>query len=311
MNSAPVILVNNQQRSTLPVTDRGLAYGDGVFETMLVDKADVTLWQYHYKRLIQGVERLQISIDHSLLYQHLSSSLALLREHQHRTDVHQGVWKLMVTRGEGRRGYMPSSEAAANLITIYTPLTEALYEQNNRLSEQGVSVHYCRETLAISPTLAGIKTLSQLPYVLASQERQNLKAQEGIMFNSAGHLIEATARNVFIVKDGVLITPQLSQSGVAGVMRRAIIEIAQSIDIAVKEIDVSVMVFEQADEVFLSNSISGIWPIVQCGDIHWSVGAITQAIQQHIAKWLEKKYAASESDAFMLSHFLSCHVQQQ
>jgi 4-amino-4-deoxychorismate lyase len=311
MNSSTIILVNNLRQDSIPVTNRGLAFGDGVFETMLVSNTDVSLWEYHHQRLLEGLRRLHISIDLPTLYQHISTSLEAIREYrqsdQSDQDVNQGVWKLIVTRGQSQRGYMPDNMAKPTLITIYTPLAAQFFDENRRFSQQGVAVHYCRERLAASRTLAGIKSLNQLPYVLASRERLALDVQEGLMLNNDGLLIEATARNVFMVKGNELLTPQLHQCGVAGVKRRVVIERARSIGMSVQEIDVSVAVLEQSDEVFLTNSIGGIWPVIQCEAKHWDVGSVTQHLQQKLAGWLEGIHQKTQQESPALSHFMSSH----
>ncbi|MFT6102566.1 MAG: 4-amino-4-deoxychorismate lyase [Granulosicoccus sp.] len=315
MNSSTIILVNNLRQDSIPVTDRGLAFGDGVFETMLVSNTDVSLWEYHYQRLLEGLKRLHISIDPPTLYQHISTSLEAIREYRQSDQseqslyqcVNEGVWKLIVTRGQSQRGYMPDNTAQATLITVYTPLTTQVFDVNRCYSQQGVAVHYCRERLAASRTLAGIKSLNQLPYVLASRERQALDVQEGLMLSNDGLLIEATARNVFMVKNNELLTPQLHQCGVAGIMRRAVIERARSMGMSVQEMDVSITVFEQSDEVFLTNSISGIWPVIQCETLRWNVGPVTQTLQQELADWLENIPQNNQPESSSLSHFISFH----
>jgi 4-amino-4-deoxychorismate lyase len=315
MNSPTIILVNNLRQDSIPVIERGLAFGDGVFETMLVSNTDVSLWEYHYQRLLEGLKRLHISIDLPTLYQHISTSLEAIGEcrQSDQSDqgvnqgVDKGVWKLIVTRGQSQRGYMPDNTAQATLITVYTPLTTQFFDANRCYSQQGVAVHYCRERLAASRTLAGIKSLNQLPYVLASRERQALDVQEGLMLSNDGLLIEATARNVFMVKNNELLTPQLHQCGVAGIMRRAIMERARSMDMSVQEVDVPVAVFEQSDEVFLTNSISGIWPVIQCETLRWSIGPVTQTLQQELADWLEDIPQNNQSESPSLSHFISFH----
>ncbi|MFT7388335.1 MAG: 4-amino-4-deoxychorismate lyase [Candidatus Endobugula sp.] len=313
MNSSTIILVNSQRQDSIPVTDRGLAFGDGVFETMLVSNTDVDLWEYHYQRLIVGLERLHIVVDPPSLYQHMLTSLEAISERQQNAqstseETYKGVWKLMVTRGQSQSGYMPDNNARPTLITVYKPLSADFFDKNGRFSQQGVAVHYCRERLPTSQTLAGIKSLNQLPYVLASRERQALDVQEGLILDNDGWLIEATARNVFMVKGRKLLTPRLDQCGVAGIMRRAIIERARHLGISVHEIEVSVIALEQSDEVFLSNSISGIWPVTECEARHWRVGTVTQQLQQEMTRWRVEDILGSQSSSPSLSYFMSSYA---
>jgi 4-amino-4-deoxychorismate lyase len=286
MTEPSIIIVNSQQQTSLPATDRGLAYGDGVFETMKVAGGDISLWHYHYERLLDGLHRLFIEIDPQAFLQHMNTSLESVRQRQQMHPQEQGVLKLIVTRGDGHRGYMPTQGGSATLISIYKPLPDTFFNENEDRQQNGVGVHICKERLAVSSSLAGIKSLNQLPYVLASRERQTLAAQEGLLLDHDDNVIEATARNLFLVKNNVLYTPLTDQCGVAGVMRRLIIDVvAAQVGVMVKEAHITLSMLKHADEVFLSNSVSGIWPVVNCmvDDIgqQWLVGKISQKIQSH------------------------------
>ncbi len=275
--------------NTLSVLDRGFAYGDGVFETMLLDQGDIALWQYHLERLYEGLERLHIVLDKQRLYEQMVLTLSAIATHSASSGGSvTGVIKLIVTRGEGARGYMPASESQATLVTLFSPQTGNFRDDNTRYQTAGVRVHYCNEQLPLYPSLAGIKSLNQLPYVLASHERAALDVEEGLLFNLSGHLIEATARNIFLVKDNQLYTPGLSVCGVSGVMRRLILQvITERISVKVSEKVLTREDFYAADEVFLSNSVSGVWPIVQCEDCSWPIGPLTQKIQHEIGQYLQ------------------------
>ena len=286
MTEPSIIIVNSQQQTSLPATDRGLAYGDGVFETMKVAGGDISLWHYHYERLLDGLQRLFIEIDPQAFLQHMNTSIESVRQRQQTHPQEQGVLKLIVTRGDGQRGYMPTQFEPATLISIYKPLPDTFFNENEDRQQNGVGIHICKERLAVSSSLAGIKSLNQLPYVLASRERQTLAAQEGLLLNNDNHVIEATARNLFLVKNNVLHTPLIDQCGVAGVMRRLIIDIvAAQMGVMVKEAHITLSMLKHADEVFLSNSVSGIWPVVNClvddVDQQWLVGKFSRRIQSH------------------------------
>ena len=294
MIKPPIFIVNSQQQDNLPVTDRGLSYGDGVFETMKVVNGGIALWQYHYERLLGGLQLLYIDVDHHALHHHINISLISVRHRQQAHPQEQGVLKLVVTRGAGQRGYMPEKDEPATLISIYTPLSDGFLKDNTAYQQQGVAVHICNERLAVSSSLVGIKSLNQLPYVLASRERQALAVQEGILLDKDGNLIEATARNFFLIKDNVLYTPLLDQCGVAGVMRRLIVGAAAlEVGVAVKEARITLSMLKDADEVFLSNSVSGIWPVISCAMgssiQQWSVGTLSRKIQHYCHQYQNDK----------------------
>ncbi|MGS2716608.1 aminodeoxychorismate lyase [Eionea flava] len=286
MAPSPIILVDNQAQTHIPATNRGLAYGDGLFETMLYCSGDIALWSYHFDRLLLGLKRLKMSLDPARVQQHMQTTLQLIQQNTQgqsasTSSTSRGVCKLIVTRGDGiTRGYMPDDQAMPQLISIYTPLSSEAAEKNQSFCQHGVNVHYCHERIVASPTLAGIKSLNQLSYVLASEERQTLDVQEGLMLDSCDNVIEATARNVFIVNNGILMTPLLNTSGVAGVMRRWVLETAKANHVVVEEAHLSASDISNADEVFLTNSISGIWPVISCGQQRWVVGSVTQRLQE-------------------------------
>ncbi len=256
---------------------------------MRVAKGDISLWRLHYERLSKGLVRLGIHLPISRLMTHMSASMAAIGDYE-------GVLKLSVTRGDGARGYGLTGEEKPRLITQFSPLVTDFYTTNHPLEQAGVDVHICQTRLPVGACLAGLKSLNQLPYVLASQERQGTPWHEGIMFNHDGRLIEATARNLFLVKGHTLYTPSLVDSGVNGVMRRLIIDIlAPATNIAVHEIPLTEKNLFLADEVFLSNSISHIWPIRHCEGHSWSVGAVTQSLQVQARQFIrdDKTYCLS------------------
>ncbi len=271
--SLPLIYINGQEHNGLSTLDRGLAYGDGLFETMLVVDGLVPLLSYHHKRLLKGLSHLGIELDSARLVNDVNALLDIAKT----IDEKHLILKLTVTRGVGGRGYQVDSSAQATLVL-------QLFSVNIDLSKHnGVSVHFCQERLP-AVSWAGLKTLNQLPYVLAAKERQGSSFDEGLLLNRHGDLIEATARNVFIVKGEQLITPLLNESGVAGAQRQFIVEsVAGQLGLNIIERVVKLEECLSADEIFLTNSITGIWPVTHCEykqqDYTWDVGPITRSLQ--------------------------------
>jgi len=143
----------------------------------------------------------------------------------------------------------------------------------------GVPVRWCETRLARQPRLAGIKHLNRLEQVLARAEWRDEFA-EGLMCDTEGQVIEGTMSNLFLVQKGTLVTPDLSQSGVAGVMRAEVLEQADRLGIPHVLQPVSVGMVEQAEELFLTNSLIGIWPVARLEAQHYAVaGKITQTLQ--------------------------------
>ena len=268
-SSYPIITVNGSAEGSVSINDRGLAYGDGVFETVLIVRGEIPLWPLHHNRLLKGLALLQISIAPQRLRQAIDSILGIAKTLE--DDIL--VLKLIVTRGESARGYQIDPSATSTLITQLSPLAID-FEKHN-----GVSVHFCQHALLPS-AWGGLKTLNQLPYVLAAQERLNSKYDEGVLFSVAGELIEATARNIFLVKDDKILSPIIDNCGVAGIMRQTIIDkVAAQIGMPVLEQRLFKEDFLSADEIFLTNSITGIWPVIHCEKNTWSVGPVTRSLQ--------------------------------
>jgi 4-amino-4-deoxychorismate lyase len=276
MNSLkfPITFVNGQISSSVSVADRGLAYGDGLFETILIDNGQLHLWSYHHARLLKGLNFLQITVESQRLRYDIDSVLEFIPDLKNAFYV----LKIIVTRGHSGRGYQPD-ETRSNIIISVSQFSQ---QQNKR---DGVKVHLCEQKLPLDLPWAGLKTLNQLSYVLASQERKNTDFDEGILLSTENHIIEATARNIFIVKGEQLFTPLLDRVGVDGVFKNYLIDkllpqVGLSCD--AKELDLGDLL--SADEVFLTNSITGIWPITELAQgneniSQWPVGTVTRSLQ--------------------------------
>ena len=271
MTLATATLVNGEPGEVIPVSDRGLLYGDGVFETIAIRHGRPQHWQRHMNRLQAGCTRLGIQpFENSLLAAEADSMI---------TGVDEGVLKLIVTRGSGGRGYRVAQTAASSRIMQLHPWPD--YPAAN--AELGVKIRLCETRLGHNPGLAGIKHLNRLEQVLARQEWMDDGIREGLLMDADGNLVEGTMSNLFIVSDGVLITPDLSCCGVAGIIRTIILEQAEQQGIDTRITKVSQQALLQADEVFLSNSLIGIWPVIAMGESRYRKGSITLQLQKLLA----------------------------
>ncbi|EIK53913.1 4-amino-4-deoxychorismate lyase [Stutzerimonas stutzeri TS44] len=247
-----------------------MAYGDGLFETIRVEHGQPQLLERHLQRLAEGCRRLAIPADLSLVRAEL---LAFCGE------LHAGVAKLVVTRGIGLRGYAPPQPCHPRRLLLASALPA--YPAHNR--QAGVRLFPCATRLAEQPLLAGVKHLNRLEQVLARAEWRDPVYAEGLMRDGAGRVIEGVFSNLFIVRDGVLLTAALQRCGVAGVMRAELIERAQQLGIGVVVRDLAYEELLAADEVFLCNSLYGIWPVAALVEHAWPVGALTRKLQAAIA----------------------------
>lgn len=213
--------VDGQPADALSLKDRGLAYGDGLFETIAVHGGQPVLLDRHLTRLAEGCSRLAIAADIERVRSELLAYAAAMGE---------GVLKLILTRGDGLRGYAPDPAAQGRRILQGNP--PAAYPAVH--GEQGVRLFPCVTRLSNQPLLAGLKHLNRLEQVLARAEWHDGEHAEGLMLDQAGRVIEGVFSNLFLVRDGVLITPDLKRCGVAGVMRAEILFQAESLAIPLK-----------------------------------------------------------------------------
>lgn len=269
------ILINGEERTTINISDRGLQYGDGLFETMAVHNGTINLWDDHWQRLKSGCERLLIALPDKKI---VEEEIKFLCKKKSETKF---VIKLIVTRGEGQRGYCCSkNQGVTRILSAYS-----WPEQPEKNKTEGVSVRYCDTLLSENPRLAGIKHLNRLEQVLARNEWSGNEYQEGLMLNVNNHVVDGTMSNIFMVKGNQIITPDLSLSGVAGVMRKNIIKLAEKINlpVCIKKLDKNSL--ENSDELFLTNSLFGIWPVKSLGDISFpKTGKITKTLQKEVSK---------------------------
>jgi len=257
--------IDGQPQTTVSLYDRGLAYGDGLFETIKVKNGQPHLLAKHLERLQAGCLRLSLKPDFALLKDELLRFTANLGE---------GVAKLIVTRGDGKRGYAPGT-APVRRILLGSPLPN--YPPEHAM--QGVQLFACQTRLACQPLLAGLKHLNRLEQVLARAEWQSHQYAEGLLCDYHGRVIEGVFSNLFWAKDGRLFTPDLSRCGVAGVMRAHLLELAASVSVSPTVGDFSYPTLLSADEVFVCNSLYGIWPVIALGAQSWPIGAVTRTLQ--------------------------------
>ena len=260
-------LVNGQAGMNLSVADRGLQYGDGLFETLALRDGEPLLWDRHVQRLGEGCRRLGLPAPEA----------RLLREEVTRiagTEA-RAVAKIILTRGTAGRGYQ--ADAAGSATRIVQRLPWPAYPV--AAGKEGVAVRWCETRLARQPKLAGMKHLNRLEQVLARAEWQDDYA-EGLMHDTDGLVIEGTKSNLFLVRDdGTVVTPDLSQSGVAGVMRAQVLDSAAAMGMRCIIQAVPTDMVESAHELFLTNSLIGIWPIRRIEARHYVVGQISQTLQ--------------------------------
>lgn len=270
----PTTLINGKPQKQVDAGDRGLAYGQGVFETILVHSGTAQFWNWHIERLLDGCRRIGIPERH--LAEQLKDELPPLPDH--------GAIKIIVTRGAGGRGYAVNEPMEPTRIIQLSELPS----WPDRPRERGVRVTRCETRLAHQPLLAGVKHLNRLEQVLARAEWSDPRIREGLVRDTEGNLIEGTMSNLFLVRNGRLCTPELSRCGVAGVLRRWVLAKASGSDWEIEVGKFGLEALVDADELFLCNSLIGIWPVVEYEGRAFPVGEKTRALQRA----LEQEYDA-------------------
>ncbi len=248
------MLVNGAPGNMINAADRGLAYGDGVFRTLRLQGGHPVCWSRQYAKLLHDCSALNIPCPSD---QVLSSELQQLGKVQA-----DGVAKIIITRGVSARGYAPAAQSEATRILSVTPTTTCSTEYYR----QGVRVHTCKLRLSHQSLLAGIKHLNRLENVLAASEWQNQDIAEGLLSDVSGYVISGTRSNLFMLRGSILYTPNLLRCGIAGVQRDRVMDWAKQHGVACAVADLRMEELVLADEVFLVNSVFGLWPVREFAD---------------------------------------------
>lgn len=250
---------------SIAVEDRGLHYGDGVFESALLTRGRVRFLDQHLHRLALGCERLGI----------VPPDPAVLRSDVQRLSgsAERAVLKIIVTRGIGPRGYRPSSRSKATRVV-------ALYPAPLLPATSGLVLRWCETRVGRNVRLAGIKHLNRLEQVLAQAEWQDDAIAEGLMLDTEGELVSGTASNVFLVRADALVTPDVRFCGVRGIMRGEVLRVAKELGIAVSEEPLWPHDVEAASEVFITSSVRGVRSVAGLGPLRWTDSPVADRLRQ-------------------------------
>jgi len=264
------IYCGTQRIDALDPRDRGLAYGDGVFETILIHRGVPVWWDAHIARLLRGCATLGI-VAPILDFLRVEAD-ALIEQ------CACGVLKIIVTRGVGERGYAPLSNAPP---TIVLSLSDAPAPP----PRDGLNLRWCDTPLAIQPRLAGLKHLNRLEQVLARAEWNDGDLDEpvfheGLQCDTTGRVVGATSANLFVLRNERWLTPPVADCGIAGVCRSWILgNITETAEAVVARADV-----ESADAIVLCNAVRGILPVAALGSRRWPPNAQAIALRQSLAE---------------------------
>jgi 4-amino-4-deoxychorismate lyase len=258
------VLREGRVRLWVEPEDRGLAYGDGVFETLLVHLGEPVWWQEHWQRLLLGARRLGLPVPDEAEVRHECAVLV--------GDARRAVLKILLTRGSGGRGYRPPADA--------TPTVVLSRHEAPAAPARGLHLRWARTTLAIQPALAGIKHCNRLEQVLARAEWQDEDIDEALMCDGEDRVVGATSANLFAQVGGRWLTPSVERCGVAGIARGWLLANLPGAAVA----DLSGAEVSQADALFLCNAVRGILPVRRLGMREWPRSDAVAAVRARLAE---------------------------
>lgn len=248
---------------------RGLHFGDGVFRTVLIWDEQPVDWRWHMEKLAEDCAALQLQMPDVSILQ--AEALLLIQGQQ------RAVLKILVVRKSEGRGYFSTTEESDRLLVLQ-PAPH--YSAENWTL--GIKVFKSPIKLARQPALAGVKHLNRLEQVLASRHWPE-GMDEAILCNDLDQPICGTRSNLFWVKAGEIYTPPMDGSGVKGVMRSKIIQLKDKYKVAMRIQMGEWGSLQEADEIFVSNALIGIWPVRQLEHRHWSeAGPMSRWLQTQL-----------------------------
>lgn len=275
------VLVDGVPGGSISVFDRGLHFGDGVFETIACLRGRPRFLALHLERLARGCRALRFAPPEAAVLREEIERLAAMAD--------RAIVKLIVTRGVATaRGYGAGADSGATRVTIRYPWPAE--EPDSR--QQGVSVRVAATRLGENPALAGLKHCNRLEQILARGEPADTGFGEALMLSQSGKLVSGTMTNVFLV-DGPpqsprLRTPAIDRCGVAGVMRHVLLREAARAGVAAAECALSAADLDAAAEIFLTNARVGIWPVGRLGEKLLTPGPLTRRLQELLRPLLEE-----------------------
>jgi 4-amino-4-deoxychorismate lyase len=275
-------MINGIAADYLNINDRAIHYGDGIFETVLCSSNRLYFWRLHYLRLRTSADKLKLKCpDEKVL---LDDIAYLLDAHLSSPEKVFSV-KIILTRGTGERGYRFVRNrfdiaCAGNRVVL---LSEIAAEYSSLITRELITgdMCLCTQQASINEGLAGLKHLNRLENVLARNEWSD-EYLDGLMLNANNDVIEGSMSNLFAVKGNQLFTPDLSLSGIRGIMRDVIMQLAEKNNIPLSITRMSVEQILDMDELFVSNSLIGMKSVKRLLDTRYTANTVSFMIFDHL-----------------------------
>ncbi|WGS87236.1 branched-chain-amino-acid transaminase [Methylomonas sp. UP202] len=271
------------EQATVPVNDHGLLYGDGVFEGIRFYKRRAFRLQRHLQRLQLSARAIALAIP--LSTEELNAVIERLIEAFADDD---GYIRLMVTRGAGPLGLNPNSCSQPNVIAIADQLTMIAIAEQQAGARLIVSSVRRLPADGLDPR---IKSLNYLNHILAKIEANHAGADEAILLNGQGRVAEGTADNIFIVRNGRLLTPPCSEGALEGITRELVLKLAQDNGIETREQPLGVYDLYAADECFLTGTGAELIPVasIDCRSLPNCPGLVFRHLQQAFRRTIDQE----------------------
>ena len=281
MNKVPAnSLINGIAADYININDRSIHYGDGLFETILCNDNNLYYWQQHFQRLQTSAEQLKITCPPEQVF--LDDITKLLTDNDSRSAC---AIKIIVSRGKGERGYKFSKNTAVNRLVMLSSLDAGHSSVLSRKLLQG-ELFICRQQVSINENLAGLKHLNRLENVMARNE-WDAGYIDGLMLNANQHVIEGSMSNLFAITGDQLFTPDLKLSGVNGIMREMIINLAVKNYIKTTVTNLTIDEISTMDELFISNSLLGMKAVTKLGDSLYKGQQVSDMIFSELLKTMD------------------------
>jgi len=266
MESGKHFIYNDKLHHTgaliISADNRSFRFGDGFFETMKMLEGNIVLSRYHFERLFSSLQLLKFTRPDFFTVEYLSHQIQKLAEKNN--HISSARVRLTIFRGDG--GLYDVENSEPNFIIQTWKLNEA----QSALNEKGLITNIYTKAKKTCDDFSHIKTNNFLPYVMAAMWAKENKLDDAIVLNSYNRIADASIANIFLVKDGKVKTPALSEGCIGGVMRRHMIVCLRKENIPFEETKIDTAEIAQANEIFITNAVQGIRWIEQCGNYHYS-----------------------------------------
>lgn len=268
-----------EAEAVVPITDRGLLYGDGLFETIRVMNGHPLWWRRHFDRLQQGVAFLKLTVPWALEKLH-----GFANELIGQNKMPECVLRITLTRGSGPRGYSPRGATNPTLAMTLHPIPS-----------RPIATRLVTATFRVpsNDPLARFKTANKLVQVLARSEAEERGADEALLLNADGHVAEATASSIFWIEHGEIRTTPLSEGALPGITRGLVLGLCAQRNVRASEQPLRPEQLSRADGAFLTNSGTGITAASELDGKPLRQSSLTGDVQQ----WYQEAQIAEASQS--------------